>query len=177
MAKTPLKRRRAASPPPRKQTRASRPTRKGGSPYQSNEAFAERAGRADRLLHPLTADKEEDIRVSFRTQRQQDAEQLLRDWGHVGKEAYRTALTDYMWAERKRVLFRGRAGQQRNTRLEKATVAATEAIEAVKKMVANWRPELGPNDRVMLTQWSESMTSELTQQREAIERYRARAGK
>ena len=174
MAKTPIKkRRRAASPPPRKKVRAPRPTRKGTSPYQSSKAFAARAGRIALLLHPLTSDQEKDIRESFGTR--PGAEQLLRHWTHISKEAYRWTLAEYLQAERARVLLGSRAGQQRHARLKKATAAAARATKAVKDMVANWRSELGTDAIVKLALWSDAVTSRLAQEREAIKRYRAQA--
>jgi hypothetical protein len=166
VAKTPLKRRRAASPPPRKKPRASRPTRKNTSPYQSSDSFAARAGRIWPLLDPLTQDEEDGIRDCFDLADHRGAEQLLRDWTHISSEAVRRTLSDYMHAERTRLLFSGRSPQQRDTRLKKATAATTEAIQAVKKMVANWRSE--GTDAVALALWTNDVIARLEQERETI---------
>ena len=173
MAKTPLKRRRAASPPPRKKVRAPRPTRKGTSPYHSDKNFAVRTGRMSLLFYPLTPEQEEDIRTSFGMQRQRDAKQLLRDWTHISYQAYGRTLAAYSQTEIERVLFTGRAGQQRDTRLTKATAAATEAIKAVKEMVVKWRSD---TDSVALALRTNPVIATLTNEREAIEQYRTRAG-
>jgi len=126
------------------------------------------------LFEPLTPEQEEDIRASFGMQRQRDAEQLLRDWRHISYQAYERTLADYTQAEWTRIVFTGRAGQQRETRLKKATAAATEAIQAVKKMVVNWRSE--DTDAVALALWTNTVIARLDKERETIRQHQTRAG-
>lgn len=125
------------------------------------------------LFKPLAPKQKKDIRASFGMQRQPDAEQLLRDWGHISYQAYERTLADYIQAERTRIVFTGRAGQQRETRLKKATAAATEAIQAVKKMVVQWRSD---TDAVALALWTNSVIARLDQERKCIREYQTRAG-
>ena len=163
-------------PSPRKKPRASRPTRKGTSPYQSDKRFGKRGGSIALLLHDLTSEQNEDIRACFGPQRQQDAEQLLREWTHISTEALHITLDAYMHAERIRILFTGRAGQQRHTRLKKATAEADKAITAVKAMVEGWRYELDGTNAVAFARWTNDVIARLEQEREAIRQYQTRAG-